>query len=75
MDVLEPYDDSRTDTWVKTIGRAKFAGDQHMEFGRLMFDRIKDGKTLVIDAAESVTRETARNMQSASDLDALVEDR
>ncbi|HRD52563.1 MAG TPA: hypothetical protein PKY96_07940, partial [Flavobacteriales bacterium] len=33
VDLLEPHDDTRTDTWAKVKGLAKFADEHGMEFG------------------------------------------
>ena len=48
IDILEPHDDSRTDTWAKAKGLAQFADKHGMDFGRLIIlsrgKKIKRGK-------------------------------
>jgi type III restriction enzyme len=73
VDLLEPHDDSRTDTWAKVKGLAKFADDHHMEFGQLLVGRKKHGKLQVVNVADGKVREKARKMGSANDLEALFE--
>jgi type III restriction enzyme len=71
IDVLEPHDDSRTDTWAKAKGLAAFADDHGMAFGRLLIGR-KVGKQLQIaDMNDPTTREKARKMGSPNDLESL----
>lgn len=71
IDILEPHDDSRTDTWAKTKGLAAFADKHGMEFGRLIIARKKDKLWQMADVNEMATRTKARRMQSSSDLDSL----
>jgi type III restriction enzyme len=74
VDLLEPHDDSRLDTWTKAKGLAKFADQHELHFGRLMIGR-KIGDTLqVVDVADHHTREKARKMGAPADLEALFED-
>jgi len=74
VDLLEPHDDSRTDTWAKVQGLAQFADAHGISFGRLMVAR-KIGDTLeMVDVSDLTTREKARKMQSAGDLGALFEE-
>jgi type III restriction enzyme len=71
VDLLEPHDDTRTDTWAKAKGLAKFADAHGMEFGGLYVGRKKDGKLQVVNVADQGTREKARRMQSANDVEGL----
>lgn len=71
VDVLEPHDDSRTDTWAKAKGLAEFADKHGMQFGRLVIARRKDKTWQIADVNEMRTRTRARRMQSASDLESL----
>lgn len=70
-DVLEPHDDSRTDTWAKAKGLATFADAHGMEFGRLIIARKKDKVWQFADVNDKATRGKARRMQSSSDLESL----
>lgn len=74
VDVLEPHDDSRLDTWAKVKGMARFAESHHMDYGRLMVGRIKAGKMQVVDVAVSETRGKAMSMGAPADLEALFEE-
>jgi type III restriction enzyme len=71
VDILEPHDDSRTDTWAKARGLAVFADEHGMEFGRLIIARKKDKSWQFADMNQKTTREKARKMQSSSDLESL----
>jgi type III restriction enzyme len=71
IDILEPHDDTRTDTWAKAKGLAVFADDHGLEFGRLIIARKKDGKFQIADMNDKRTRDRARKMQAPNDLDAL----
>lgn len=71
VDVLEPHDDSRIDTWAKAKGLAEFADKHGMEFGRLVIARKKDKTWQIADLNEAKTRAKARRMQSSSDLESL----
>lgn len=71
VDVLEPHDDSRSDTWAKAKGLAAYADRHGMEFGRLIIARKKDKQWQMADLNEKETRSKARKMQSASDLESL----
>lgn len=70
-DILEPHDDSRTDTWAKAKGLAEFADKHGMDFGQLVIARKKDKTWQIADVNEMRTRVKARKMQSASDLESL----
>ncbi|MDR3571712.1 MAG: DEAD/DEAH box helicase family protein [Candidatus Pacebacteria bacterium] len=74
VDLLEPHDDTRTDTWAKVKGLAKFADKHHMDFGRLMVGRKKDGKIQVVDVSDNTVRKLALKMGAPADLEALFED-
>ena len=71
VDILEPHDDSRTDTWAKAKGLAEFADKHGMDFGRLVIARKKDKAWHMADVNEMKTRTRARKMQSSSDLESL----
>lgn len=71
VDVLEPHDDSRTDTWAKAKGLAEFADKHGMDFGQLVIARKKEKAWQMADVNEMRTRAKARKMQSASDLESL----
>ena len=74
VDILEPHDDSRLDTWAKVKGLAKFADQDHaMGFGRLMVGRKVGDALEVVDVANHQIREKARKMEAAADLEALFE--
>lgn len=49
IDVMEPHDDTRTDTWAKAKGLAKFADTHGMDFGRLIIGRIVGEQMQVAD--------------------------
>jgi type III restriction enzyme len=70
-DILEPHDDSRTDTWAKAKGLAIFADEHGMDFGRLIIARKKNNQWQLADVNDKATREKARKMQSSSDLESL----
>lgn len=71
VDILEPHDDSRLDTWAKVKGLAKFADDHEIAFGRLMVGRKVGDDLQVVDVADYQTREKARKMGAPADLEAL----
>ena len=73
VDVLEPHDDSRVDTWAKVKGLAKFADEHHLDFGHLMLGRKKDGAMQVIDVSDDKIRKKALKMGASADLEALFE--
>ncbi len=73
VDLLEPHDDSRLDTWAKVKGLAKFADEHEVAFGRLMVARKIGDKLQVVDVADHQTREEARKMGAPADLEALFE--
>ena len=74
VDVLEPHDDGRNDTWAKVKGLAQFADKHGMDFGRLMVGRKKDGKMQVVDVSDPVVRKKALQMVAAGDLESLFDD-
>lgn len=74
VDVIEPHDDGRADTWAKAKGLAVFADDHGIDFGRLIIGRKQGGKLQIIDVNEKATREKARRMQSQNDLESLFSD-
>ena len=71
VDILEPHDDSRADTWAKAKGLATFADMHGMEFGRLIIARRKGQQFQMADMNDKATREKARRMQSQNDLESL----
>ena len=74
VDVMEPHDDSRLDTWAKVKGLAKFADEHGVSFGRLMVGRKVGDALQVVDVADHQTREKARKMGAPADLEALFEE-
>jgi type III restriction enzyme len=73
VDILEPHDDSRLDTWAKVKGLAKFADEHEVTFGRLMVGRKVGDALQVVDVADHKIRAKARKMGSSADLEALFE--
>ena len=73
VDLLEPHDDTRTDTWAKVKGLAKFADEHGMHFGGLYIGRKKNGRLEVVNVCDRDVREKARRMQSANELEGLFE--
>ena len=65
MDILEPHDDTRLDTWAKVKGLAKFGDEHGVAFGRLMVGRKIGDALQVVDVADHQTREKARRDGSA----------
>jgi type III restriction enzyme len=74
VDILEPHDDSRLDTWAKVKGLAKFADEHEVAFGKLMVARKIVDSLQVVDVADHQTREKARKMGAPADLEALFEE-
>ena len=74
VDVLEPHDDSRLDTWAKVKGMAKFADIHGASFGRLMVGRKVGSKLQVVDVADHEIRGRALKMGAPADLEALFEE-
>jgi type III restriction enzyme len=70
-DILEPHDDSRTDTWAKARGLAAFADEHGVDFGRLIIARKKNNEWQMADMNNKSTRVKARTMQSSSDLESI----
>jgi type III restriction enzyme len=68
VDILEPHDDSRLDTWEKVKGLAKFADEHEVAFGRLMVGRKVGDALQVVDVADRQTREKARKMGAPAEL-------
>ena len=52
MDILEPHDDSRLDTWAKVKGMATFADAHEVSLGRLMVGRKVGDVLQVVDVAD-----------------------
>ncbi|MBI4339839.1 MAG: hypothetical protein HY680_07780 [Chloroflexi bacterium] len=71
VDILEPHDDQRTDTWAKAKGLAASADDHGAQFGRLIIARKKGAQWQRADVNNRATREKARRMGSSSDLESL----
>jgi type III restriction enzyme len=71
VDVLEPHDDTRDDTWAKAKGLAVFADQHGMDFGRLIIARKRGDGFEMADMNDKDTRKKARAMQSQSDLESL----
>lgn len=71
VDILEPHDDTRADTWAKAKGLAVFADEHGMDFGRLIIGRKKGSQLQVADMNDPATRDKARKMQSQNDLESL----
>ena len=71
VDILEPHDDSRLDTWAKVKGLAKFADEHEVTLGRLMVGRKVGDALHVVDVADHQVREKARKMGAPADLEAL----
>jgi len=71
VDIMEPHDDTRTDTWAKAKGLAVFAEDHGMKFGRLIIARKKGKGFQFADVNDPATRKKARTMQSPNDLESL----
>jgi type III restriction enzyme len=74
IDILEPHDDSRLDTWAKVKGLAKFADEHEVAFGRLLVGRKVGDILQVVDVADHRAREKARKMGAPADLEALFEE-
>ena len=73
VDILEPHDSSRLDTWAKVKGLAKFADEHEVTFGRLMVGRKVGDLLQVVDVSDHQVREKARKMGAPADLEALFE--
>ena len=71
VDIMEPHDDSRSDTWAKAKGLATFAEDHGMKFGRLIIARKKGKAFQFADVNDPAVRKKARTMQSQNDLESL----
>jgi type III restriction enzyme len=71
VDILEPHDDTRTDTWAKAKGLSTFADQHGMDFGRLTIARKHGAAYEKADVNDKAKRQKARAMQSASDLESL----
>lgn len=71
VDILEPHDDSRADTWAKTKGLATFADSHGMNFGRLIIARKRGEHFQLADMNDPLTRKKASKMQSSNDLESL----
>jgi type III restriction enzyme len=71
VDILEPHDDSRADTWAKAKGLATFADSHGMNFGRLIIARKRGEHFQLADMNDPLTRKKASKMQSQNDLEGL----
>jgi len=71
VDILEPHDDSRLDTWAKVKGLAKFADEHEVTFGRLLVGRKVGDNLQVVDVADHQIREKARKMGAPADMESL----
>lgn len=71
VDILEPHDDGRADTWAKAKGLAIFADSHGMHFWRLIIARKKGEHFQFADMNDPETRRKARRMQSQNDLESL----
>ena len=71
VDILEPHDDTRTDTIPKAIGLAKFADEHGEEFGRLIIARKNGDKWESADMSDKQTRENTKKLKPQSDLENL----
>ncbi|MCI0697638.1 DEAD/DEAH box helicase family protein [candidate division KSB1 bacterium] len=71
VDIIEPHDDTRADTWAKAKGLAEFADKHGMDFGRLIIGRMRGPQIQTADMNDQATREKARKMQSQNDLESL----
>lgn len=71
VDILEPHDDGRADTWAKAKGLATFADQHGMDFGRLIIARKRGEQFQFADMNNASTRERARKMQSQNELESL----
>jgi len=71
VDIIEPHDTTRADTWAKAKGLAVFAEDHGMEFGRLIIARKKGKAFQYADVNDPATRKIARTLQSQNDLESL----
>jgi type III restriction enzyme len=71
VDILEPHDDSRVDTWAKVRGLAAFADNHGVEFGRLIVARKQGTGFEKVDVNDPAKRPRARAMQSHTDLESL----
>lgn len=71
VDILEPHDDSRLDTWAKVKGLAKFADTHEISLGRLMVGRKIGDALQVVDVSDHRVRSKARKMGAPADLEAL----
>jgi type III restriction enzyme len=71
VDILEPHDDSRADTWAKAKGLAVFADQHGLDFGRMTIARKSGAGFEKVDVNDKARRQKARAMQSHSDLESL----
>lgn len=71
VDIMEPHDATRDDTWAKAKGLATFAEEHGIEFGRLIIARKKGKGFQFADVNDPATRKTARTLQSQNDLESL----
>ena len=71
VDIIEPHDHTRSDTWAKVKGLADFADKHGVQFGRLIIARKQGEAFERIDLNDNITRRKARAMQSQSDIESL----
>ena len=71
VDVLEPHDDTRTDTIPKAIGLAKFAEEHGEKFGRLIIARKKGGLWQIVDVNKNDTRDRVIKMGNSTNIESL----
>ena len=71
IDIIEPHDDTRADTWAKAKGMAEFADKHGLQFGRLCIARVQGDVPEFADLNDLTTRKKARGMQSQNDLESL----
>lgn len=71
VDLLEPHDDKRTDTWAKAKGMAKYADEHGVNFGKILIGRLGKNGIETVDLNNAVVRKRALKMTSANDLESL----
>lgn len=74
IDIVEPHDDGRADTWAKAKGLAEYADKHGLQFGRLCIARLSGDQLEFADVNDLTTRTKARRMQSQNDLESLFRD-
>ncbi|MBM3858318.1 MAG: hypothetical protein FJ395_01560 [Verrucomicrobia bacterium] len=71
VDIIEPHDDTRTDTIPKAVGLAKFADEHGEVFGRLIIARKQNEQWQLADMSDETTRERTKQIQPAADVELL----